>query len=72
MRLLLPDMADHCLVFHRGLDTATATGLFINEKIELLLSYLLMEPVGKVRACVRKEGEPLLGAACERLIEDPV
>ena len=47
MRLLLPDLADCCLVFHRGIEEVTATGLYINEKIDLLLSYVVLEPVLK-------------------------
>ena len=47
VRLLLPDLADCCLVFHRGIEEVTATGLYINEKIDLLLSYVVLEPVLK-------------------------
>lgn len=47
VRLLLPDLADCCLVFHRGIEEVTATGLYINEKLDLLLSYVLLEPVTK-------------------------
>ncbi|GAX75535.1 hypothetical protein CEUSTIGMA_g2978.t1 [Chlamydomonas eustigma] len=48
IRQLLPDSSDHCLVFHRGIDVAKASGLYINDKIELLLSYAVFAPLIKL------------------------
>jgi hypothetical protein len=45
LRLLLPDNADHVLVFHRGISLAVDSGLYVDGKIELLLSYFVLWPV---------------------------
>ena len=47
LRLLLPTNADQVLVFHRGISLAIDSGLYIDGKIELLLSYAVIWPVKK-------------------------
>jgi hypothetical protein len=42
------EISDRILVFHRGIDTATASGLYIAEKIDLLVSYLVAQPLGNL------------------------
>ncbi len=42
--------SDCCLVFHRGMTTIEEKGLFINDKIELLLDYTVVWLAKKVRA----------------------
>jgi len=44
----LPQFSEKALVFKRGTGMATAKGLFINEKIELLLEMLVREPLMKL------------------------
>ena len=44
----LPQFSEKALVFKRGTGMATAKGLFINEKIELLLEMLVKEPLMKL------------------------
>eukprot|EP00879_Flechtneria_rotunda_P020491 GHRR01021559.1.p1 GENE.GHRR01021559.1~~GHRR01021559.1.p1 ORF type:complete len:550 (+),score=187.13 GHRR01021559.1:132-1652(+) len=45
-RRQLPDFFDRLLVFHRGVGVATCDGLYLDKKIDLLLAYLLVEPIG--------------------------
>mmetsp|Transcript_19840 Transcript_19840/g.59942 ORF Transcript_19840/g.59942 Transcript_19840/m.59942 type:complete len:665 (-) Transcript_19840:1314-3308(-) len=42
------EISDRILVFHRGIDTATASGLYIAEKIDLLVSYLIAGPLARL------------------------
>ncbi|KAK9862890.1 hypothetical protein WJX84_001679 [Apatococcus fuscideae] len=41
----LATISDHILVFHRGIKEVRARGLFINEKIDLLTQYLVVNPL---------------------------
>ncbi|GFR47251.1 hypothetical protein Agub_g8937 [Astrephomene gubernaculifera] len=49
LRALLPDqLADRVLVCHRGVGVAQASGLYGSQKLELLVEYLLAQPLGKL------------------------
>ncbi|KAK9905089.1 hypothetical protein WJX75_009516 [Coccomyxa subellipsoidea] len=43
-RLGAASIADRILVFHRGISTVRAEGQYINDKIDLLIQYLLVDP----------------------------
>ncbi|KAK9809543.1 hypothetical protein WJX73_000179 [Symbiochloris irregularis] len=40
----IADMSDRVLVYHRGITSMKARGKFINDKIDLLVSYLIVHP----------------------------
>ncbi|GLI65636.1 hypothetical protein VaNZ11_009234 [Volvox africanus] len=48
LRAVLPDMADRVLVFHRGITVAQASGLYTEEKVDLLVEYLVTKPLAKL------------------------
>ncbi|GBF88981.1 aminopeptidase [Raphidocelis subcapitata] len=51
LRDRLPDeVADHILVFHRGVGTARLKGLLIEEKLDLLTEYTVMRVLDKIIA----------------------
>ncbi|KAK9827868.1 hypothetical protein WJX74_006810 [Apatococcus lobatus] len=41
----LAEISDRILVFHRGIKEVRAQGMFINEKIDLLVQYVIVEPL---------------------------
>ncbi|KAF5841901.1 hypothetical protein DUNSADRAFT_10338 [Dunaliella salina] len=45
MRRVLSDVSDKMLVFHRGIGVAEDTGMFFQEKLDLLVEYCVVEPV---------------------------
>lgn len=51
-RPLLPAFSDRLLVFHRGVGVATAPGLYLNQKLDLLLDYLLVQPFERLASTV--------------------
>jgi hypothetical protein len=61
-RSLLPSFSDRLLVFHRGVGVATAPGLYLTQKLDLLVDYLLLQPltdaldaaVGSVRGTAKR------------------
>lgn len=50
MQLLPKDVRDNVLVFHRGIGVAEHKDMFINDKIDLLVEYLVVNPGTRVRA----------------------
>ncbi|KAK9804732.1 hypothetical protein WJX72_002789 [[Myrmecia] bisecta] len=47
-RASLADISDHIIVFHRGIKTVKARGTYINEKIDLLTDYLIVNPLKRL------------------------
>jgi len=47
-RACLPDFSDRLLVFHRGVGVATAPGLYLTQKLDMLLDYVLVEPLNRL------------------------
>jgi len=45
LRTVLSDVADKMLVFHRGIGVAQDSGMFFQEKLDLLVEYCVAEPV---------------------------
>jgi len=41
----LPDFSDRLLVFHRGVGVATAPGLYLTQKLDMLVEYLVIKPI---------------------------
>ncbi|GIL91758.1 hypothetical protein Vretimale_14893 [Volvox reticuliferus] len=58
LRAVLPDMADRVLVFHRGITVAQASGLYTEEKVDLLVEYLITKPLLKLWNWLRKRNTP--------------
>jgi hypothetical protein len=48
----LPPFSDHVLVFVRGVGAASATGQYYSEKLDLLVSYALLEPLASAASAV--------------------
>lgn len=44
----LPFFKDRILVFHRGVGVSTAEGLYLDKKIDLLLGYLITDPLTRL------------------------
>eukprot|EP00198_Chlamydomonas_reinhardtii_P011487 XP_001700824.1 predicted protein [Chlamydomonas reinhardtii] len=66
LRARLPDMADRVLVFHRGI---TETGMYTNEKIDLLIDYLFTKPILKLWRRIRGIKPDLVGPRTLNLTE---
>lgn len=45
---MLPDLSGRCLVFHRGITVAEASGMYTSQKIDLLVEYLVVAPAKAV------------------------
>jgi hypothetical protein len=45
LREQLPPFSDRLLVFHRGVGVATAPGLYLAQKLDLLVDYIIVHPV---------------------------
>lgn len=43
-RSQLPEFCERLMVFHRGVGVATAEGLYLDKKLDLLAAYLLVDP----------------------------
>ncbi|KAK9839613.1 hypothetical protein WJX81_000929 [Elliptochloris bilobata] len=43
-RATAADISERVLVFHRGISNVRAQGLYINEKLDLLIQYLIVDP----------------------------
>lgn len=58
------EISDRILVYHRGIDTATASGLYLMEKIDLLVSYVIAGPIARflVRQFPQLSENPLMQA----------
>lgn len=54
LRALLPDMSSRCLVFHRGVTVAEASGLYTSRKIDLLVEYLVVAPATRLWRWLRR------------------
>ncbi|KAF6252877.1 hypothetical protein COO60DRAFT_490707 [Scenedesmus sp. NREL 46B-D3] len=52
-RSQLPDFFDRMLVFHRGMGVATAEGLYLDKKLDLLVAYLVVAPVSSALSQLR-------------------
>uniref|UniRef100_A0A383VX35 Uncharacterized protein n=1 Tax=Tetradesmus obliquus TaxID=3088 RepID=A0A383VX35_TETOB len=64
-RSQLPDFADRMLVFHRGVGVATAEGLYLDKKLDLLAEYLLVAPATAALARLRAAAGALLGRSTD-------
>lgn len=54
----LPEIADHILIFYRGVSTSKKADRFISEKINLFINYTILQPLGKVfKKSVEEEPE---------------
>ena len=47
-----PELADRILVFHRGVDVAHITGLYLMPKVDLLISFFLLQPLFRLFAWI--------------------
>lgn len=45
LRAELPDLSDRILIFHRGIGVAKDQGMYINQKVDLIVDYLLVTPI---------------------------
>lgn len=54
-RMLLPDLADRCLIFKRDVIMMEDTGRYINDKVELLISYALIAPLSALWTWIKKK-----------------
>ncbi|EIE18772.1 hypothetical protein COCSUDRAFT_60075 [Coccomyxa subellipsoidea C-169] len=63
-------IADRVLVFHRGISTVRAEGQYINDKIDLLVQYLLVDPFQALytRIFKRKARTTSFPDSCDALI----
>ncbi|EFJ44712.1 hypothetical protein VOLCADRAFT_95056 [Volvox carteri f. nagariensis] len=58
LRSRLPDLSDRVLVFHRGITVAQASGLYTGEKVDLLVDYLITQPLMKLWNYLRGRAAP--------------
>jgi hypothetical protein len=64
----LPPFSDRVLVFVRGIGAASARGQYYSEKLDLLVSYVLLEPLASAAGAVwRALGAPLAGPLAARV-----
>jgi len=52
MRQQLPDISDHILIFHRGLDVVKLRGFFFAEKVDMLMGMAVREPLAALTAAL--------------------
>ena len=53
---LAAPMCDRILIYHRGIRTLKASGRFIDDKVDLLVDYLVVGPLTRLAALVRSRG----------------
>lgn len=49
---LPPNLADRILIFHRGVDVAQIQGTYILRKVDLILTFFLLQPIYKIFAWI--------------------